>query len=197
MKSRPLNLLDSLQQEQNQWDQIANWALTIGRWIVILTEIVVIGALIFRFNIDKQISLLRNNVEANRNTLMNMQRQEKIFRHTQKQLNLISQSINRQHDYADLLLTVAKSIPSEGIALNQIQLEPSRTPIEHSDPVSTTPLLKLTGTADKEEVVSGFVHQLRLSGQFTRVIISNLLVEVENSERVNFQLTAHIDTTKL
>ena len=196
MKSRPLNLLDSLEQEQNQWDQVANWALTIGRWIVILTEIVVIGALIFRFNIDKQLSNLRRTVEQNRQLLENsLQRSEQRFHHTQLRLNLLAQDIQQQHDYADLLLTVAKSIPDQGIALNKITPTPSTSRQATKQP--TSPSLRLTGVADKEEYVSGFVHQLRLSGKFTRVTVKNLLVDEQNPERVNFELVSQVDLSQI
>ncbi len=69
--------------------QFFNWALTIGRLLIILTEMVALGTFIYRFSLDMQIVDLHDKIKAESFIVDNFKVQEATFRDVQDRLATI------------------------------------------------------------------------------------------------------------
>src|SRR5215469_2384590 len=88
-KNTTINLLP--QENANILNQILDWALTIGRLLVILTEMVALGTFVYRFSLDMQIVDLHDKIKAESFIVANFQDAETTFLDIQDRLATIKQ----------------------------------------------------------------------------------------------------------
>lgn len=69
--------------------QFFNWALTIGRLLIILTEMVALGTFIYRFGLDQQIVNLHDKIKAESSIVNGFKTAEITFRDIQDRLTTI------------------------------------------------------------------------------------------------------------
>ena len=124
--------------ERTPIGRFLKWALTIGKYIIILTQLIVIATFLFRFKLDKNLEVLNENINQNQKFIIASQDLEYKTRIVQDQLEtlkminkdqvLISQTIEILSQITPLevkLETVnlsQKSINIEGSALSEIGL---------------------------------------------------------------------------
>ena len=58
-----INLLTAEIRPQGQWDRIYSWTANTAKYIIIVTEMVVLGAIGFRFVIDGKIAAMDTQIE--------------------------------------------------------------------------------------------------------------------------------------
>src|SRR3712207_733471 len=68
--------------------QFLNWSLTIGRLLIILTEMVALGTFIYRFSLDMKIIDLHDEIKNRSFIVKNFQNSETNFRNMQQRLAL-------------------------------------------------------------------------------------------------------------
>jgi len=133
-----INLLIQDKFERTPIGRFLKWALTVGKYIVILTQLIVIAAFLFRFKLDNNLEVLNENINQNQELIIASQDLEYKARIVQDQLEtlkminedqvLISQTIEALSQITPLevkLETVnlsQKSINIEGSALSEIGL---------------------------------------------------------------------------
>lgn|SRR3989344_2497099 len=81
-----INLIRS--QEPNFIEKFLKWALTAGRFLVILTETVALAMFLYRFNIDSQLIDLHDLIKNKQNIVAQLAGEEKDFRNLQDRLAL-------------------------------------------------------------------------------------------------------------
>ena len=78
--------------------QFLNWALTIGRLLIILVETLALGVFLYRFSLDMQTQDLKDKIKVQRSIVQSYKSQEDTFRNLQSKLELLkkydAQSIN-------------------------------------------------------------------------------------------------------
>mgnify|MGYP001577796589 FL=1 len=62
---RSINLLPRDAFESSTLGVILSWALVFGKWAVILTQLVVMGAFLYRFSLDRNLTDLRKSIASN------------------------------------------------------------------------------------------------------------------------------------
>jgi Tfp pilus assembly protein PilN len=85
--SASINLLEN---KNKTLDLIVSWALTIGRALVILVELVALGAFLYRFSLDNQLQDLRTKVKQQQAIVAYQSASESKYRNLQDRLTLIS-----------------------------------------------------------------------------------------------------------
>ncbi|OGC93055.1 hypothetical protein A3D85_03090 [Candidatus Amesbacteria bacterium RIFCSPHIGHO2_02_FULL_47_9] len=115
MSARPrsINLVPSSEFDAGWWGGVLKWALTTGRYIVILTEMVVIAAFLSRFVLDQNISDLQDNVREKRNVLEAFSSQEKTFRNTQVRLAVAKELVDSEMPILEVLSELDKSAAAD------------------------------------------------------------------------------------
>ena len=74
------------------------WAINSGKVIIIITELIALGALLYRFSIDKQIVDLHDEIKREQIFLDNQKSKEKEYRGIQDRLSMIQNvKIGRAH----------------------------------------------------------------------------------------------------
>lgn len=86
---RSINLLPS--NENNLLAQFLNWALTVGRLLIILVETLALTVFIYRFTLDRQLSDLHDTIKAKSQQVQYAKDSETQFRNLQQRLSSIKQ----------------------------------------------------------------------------------------------------------
>ncbi len=86
--SASINLIKK--ETESSFDKFIDWALSIGRLIVIITEIIAIGAFIYRFSLDERLIQLHAEIKQKQNSLASLKKDEENFRNLQGRLSLAS-----------------------------------------------------------------------------------------------------------
>lgn len=72
------------------FDNFMNWALTIGRLIVILTEVVAVAAFIYRFSLDEKLIDLHSAIKQKQNIIAALKNDEDKYRNLQDRIAIAS-----------------------------------------------------------------------------------------------------------
>jgi Tfp pilus assembly protein PilN len=172
-----INLLSKQNFAATRLMRTSTWALSVGRWIVILTELVVISAFISRFRLDRDIANLTEKINERAAIVDAYSATEDIFRYTQKRLQILNQATDQHQNYYLILVELEKTLPQE-IALSYLTIQ------ENS--------LSLKGTAMTEHAMAGFEQQLKLSSLFSNVGLTQVDSEDSNLNQFEFELKAKI-----
>lgn len=99
--------------ELSFWGKFLRWAVSTGRYIIILTELVVICAFLSRFKLDNDISTLNSEIEGKKNVLESNSAVEKEFRLTQAKAQAVADVWQARPAQTAVLEEITKSIPEE------------------------------------------------------------------------------------
>lgn len=83
--------------------QFLNWALTIGRLLIILVETLALGTFLYRFTLDWNIGDLKDKIKVQRSIVANYKSQEDNFRNLQTRLGLLKK-LDAQSDEGPRIL---------------------------------------------------------------------------------------------
>ena len=77
------------------FDKFMNWALTVGRLIVILTEIVALLAFVYRFSLDEKLIDLHSAIKQKQNLVLLLKQDENKYRNLQDRIALASSLLEK------------------------------------------------------------------------------------------------------
>ena len=100
------------------FDKFMNWALTVGRLIVIFTEIVAISAFIYRFSLDERLIDLHSAIKQKQNLISLLRQNEDKYRNLQDRIALASSLME-------------KNVKTNKIVLDIVGLAPQGTRIDN------------------------------------------------------------------
>src|ERR1035437_3872943 len=143
--SASINLLGS---KNKTLDLVVSWALTIGRVLVIVVELVALGAFLYRFSLDNQLQDLTTKIKQEQAIVVYQKNSESNYRNLQDRLTLIS-TISK--DSANNLKTF-KDI---------ISLAPSGLTFKMFD--SSNDKAQLEANVNSVTVLSNFIDKLKVS----------------------------------
>src|SRR3989338_10839616 len=135
-----INLLPKSKWEKGFVGKLLFWALNVGRYVVVFTKLIVIGAFLFRFGLDKRLTDLNFEINQKKNAVMTYGDLESKWRRLQDQLeavakvqveavnanevlNAISQITPLDTSYTTITLN-AKNVVLEGQTLSNVGLAP-------------------------------------------------------------------------
>src|SRR5690242_9941165 len=105
-KSPTINLLP--QNNESLLNQFLDWALVIGRLLVILTEIVALGTFIYRFGLDSQNVALHDKIKTDSIIIENFKDSEATFRDIQARLAVVKQYSAVDNTITDIFTEITK-----------------------------------------------------------------------------------------
>lgn len=117
-----VNLLPQTEFDASVWGKILKWALSTGRYIVILTELVVIAAFLSRFKLDKDYSDLGDRITGKKSILTALQNTETKFRTTQNQLAEAKRVIDSSLPVGNVLDEISGNVPA-GVTLTSVVMD--------------------------------------------------------------------------
>lgn len=167
-----INLLSQPDFRLTTLGKVSMWSLSIGRWIVIVTELVVISAFVYRFSLDQDISALQQDVEQKRGVITFFAPLEQQFRQTQKRLTVLGEVLSVHRDMNPVVSEISKSLPEE-LALTGMSIDN-----EH--------VLRILGLSRTEESISHLMNNLRQAGLFSDVRLERVSQEASGDEAQQF-----------
>ena len=174
-QKRSIELLPREEWEKPSFGQILKWALTVGRWIVIGTELVVILAFLSRFKLDRDLSNLYKDIKQKQIIIESNREFEDDFRFLQQRLATIKGLEQKEL--------------AAGKVLDEITL---LTPVDVSftEFIVAGQEINLVATALSEQGLSTFLNNLKQSPQFKNLVISSLSSGTEQGVGIQFELTS-------
>ncbi len=108
-------------------DRFLNWALSIGRVIIIITEGIALGAFLYRFSLDRDIIDLHDKIHQEQIIVGLLSKNETVFRSVQSRLALIK-TLDKQADaqvtmLGDLIVLLPSTVQLQGVKLENNVLE--------------------------------------------------------------------------
>src|ERR1035437_3785993 len=86
--SASINLLRNDKKETVE--HIINWAVTIGRILIVVVELAALAAFLYRFTLDSQLQDLHSKIKQEQTILEVQKKNEDTYRNLQDRLSLIS-----------------------------------------------------------------------------------------------------------
>ncbi len=138
--------------------KVLRWAVSVGRHIVIFTEIVVIGSFFSRFVLDRQVTDLNSSILQKQSIAESYGTLDADIRDIQRRTKDISDIFAQQGRYEALNL-VSRITPSE-VVYDQMSLSGDR--------------LSLTGRARSGNALNTMIEGLRSTSEFQSITIGDI-----------------------
>jgi len=107
--------------EISSFDKFVDWTLAIGRLIVIITEVIAVGAFIYRFSLDEKLVNLHSEIRKRQITISSLRNDENKFRNLQDRIALASSFSEKGLKTSQNITNFAKLIP-EQVKINNLSL---------------------------------------------------------------------------
>jgi len=145
--------------EKTRTGKFLKWALSVGRIIVIFTELLVIMAFLGRFKFDSDLTDLHNAIEQKKSIIASAAVLEKNFLQIQARIEKIPLVENEQVPYDALISDVAKMTPID-VMINRITF--------------TKTQITFSGSVLSEAGLATLIYQLRSSPKFSDISLDNI-----------------------
>lgn len=172
-KNKQINLLPQEEFAASTLGRILRWGLTTFRFIVIITEIVVVGAFLSRFWLDARISDLNDLIRQKQAVIAASSDFEKDFRNTQKQLGIFTSLTEDGGAASKTLETVSSLLPNDVYVTN------------FSFAVSEA---RIKAIAPSEQTIAQFIANLESADIFKEAVLTQLDSSEDNADLLVFTL---------
>jgi len=163
--------------EKGTFGKILKWALTVGRHIVIFTELIVILAFLSRFKLDRDLTDLGEEIKQKQAIVEASAQFEKEFRFLGKQLQTIESLRKNQLGAEEVLSELAALIPVD---------------VYLADFNVTGKQVSLTAIALSERGLGTFLRNLKESPKFENLSLSQVSSQMEKEIGIKFQLKGEL-----
>lgn len=163
-KNKSINLLPQEEFEASTIGRILKWAMGTFRIIVIVTEMVVMGAFLSRFWLDAQNSDLNDEIRIKNAQISAQSDFEKEFRNLQSKLGIIK-TLNDEKKSSEKINIVSSKIPSD-VVLTSLTIESGA--------------IQVKGVGNSESGVSQFITNLKSDKSLKSVDLASINSSEEN-----------------
>jgi Tfp pilus assembly protein PilN len=156
--------------------RILNWTLSVGRYVVIFTQLVVILSFATRFVLDRQVTDLNTTINQKRVAIESYQDLEKRFLFIQKQITDIKQ-LKQESNLMEIFPLLNETIPAN-IILDDLTIRPNE--------------VVFSGAALSQTSLNVLVNNVKLSPHFDSVSIGKIESRGENAPGLAFDIKAKV-----
>lgn len=155
--------------------KVLKWALSIGRYIVIFTELVVILSFVTRFSLDRQITDLNDSIHQKEVVIASYGDLEDNVRRVQEKISQYQQ-LEQQADIIEVFPKLSQITPSS-IELKSLMIQPDK--------------VNFSGTTFSNDTLSLFINNIQLSDNFYNVSIDQIETGDRNDPGFHFRMSAN------
>lgn len=174
-----INLLVNRGKQEKLYSRFLRWALSSGRFIVILVEMITIGAFVYRYKLDADLSDIQEQINEKIPYITSLSPDEADIKHTQFQLSTISKLKSEQIDFSKPLTELTKIIPKSitltNINLNRTEAYPSTS-------------LSITGQTPSNLELSVFIKELQKNPNFSDITLTNIAFDNQTTFMITGKL---------
>jgi Tfp pilus assembly protein PilN len=174
-RTTSINLLNQDEFSSSATGKFLLWSLSIGRYIVVFTELIVILSFLSRFKLDRDLIDLNEEIARQKAIITAYGNLEPNFRHVQSQLALVK-SVRSQPKAYEILDLFTRIQPAD-IKLESININDDE--------------LKTTGIALSPQGLSSFVRRLEADERIHNISLDKIASEDEGLT-IEFSLTATV-----
>jgi len=159
---KQISLLPQSSRPDSLVAKMVDWLTTVGRVVIIVTELIVVAAFFSRFWLDRQNSDLSEKIRQQQAILTSTAEFEKEFNVFQQRLNLIK-TLGQHRNTTNALNSLLQSTPPT-IYYQTLSIDPQ------SDQLST----RLSATAFSSQSVINFITNLILNNNIQNVAVTSI-----------------------
>jgi len=163
--------------EKTSFGRFLKWLLTIGRYIVIFTELIVILAFLSRFKLDRDLTDLYEQIENKQAIIQSYADFEADFRFLQKQLASIQGLRKEQLQTKQLVEEIAALTPID-VYFSELRIIGDKA--------------SFTANALSEAGLATFINNLKRSSRFSNLEIDSLAIGTGEGIGISFTLESQI-----
>ncbi len=154
------------------------WALSVGRYIIIFTELVVIGSFATRFSLDRQVTDLNHTIQQKQAIIESYGDLEMKMRAAQTKIENYQQ-IEQQKNIVDIFPKISEITPRD-VRLTELTIKPTN--------------VSFAGTTDSQNSLNLLINNIQLSPYFFNVGVDRIETSPDQTGVLLFRLQA--DTEK-
>lgn len=154
--------------------QALDWALTIGRLLIILIEMLALGTFLYRFTLDMQLVDLHDKIKSESFIIANFQNAENTFRDIQARLTAVKQYITVENT-------------TENIFTRIINMGQGK--VTFKDIIVSTQTVTITLQAPTGAAITEFINELKNDSSVTSVVVDKVDNDPTNAA-ITVNLTA-------
>ncbi len=150
----------------NAYDDVLRWALSIGRLLIIITEIIAFSTFIYRFSLDRTIIDLHSKIKQEKAIIESLKDKEAIYRNVQERVTLTKQISDKGNEKVQTLNDIIALTPT-GITFNNFDLGQDQ--------------LSLDCNVESVSSLTTFVKSLKSYSKVSSVTIGSITNKAEGS----------------
>lgn len=170
-KQKSINLLPQEEFASTTLGRALAWALSTFRLIVIITEVVVMGAFLSRFWLDARVSDLNDEINQKRALIEATAEFEEDFKSAQKRLGVFTALASEEATAASTLETITSYIP-DNVTLITYSFLNQRASVK--------------GVSASERSIAQFIANLESAEEFEEVTITQLGASEDQASQLLF-----------
>jgi len=167
--------------ERTSFGKFLKWLLTIGRWIIISTELIVIMAFLSRFKLDRDLTNITEDIKQKQAIISTSSDFEKEFRFLQKRIAAI-ENLNKNRQEANKVLYFLAAATPVGIKIDSFNLMENE--------------IALMADANSEFSLATFLKNLKAAPEIETVNLYQVNSDSERGLGVKFNIIAELKTEK-
>ena len=167
-----LNLLPKEVWEKGIVGQLLVWILSVGRYVVVFTELVVISAFLYRFGLDRMLTDLRGSLKNKQSIITASGDLENSFRLTQAKLTKIK-TVSAAPRVLNALDTLSQMTPADAVFTN-VTINREEVMIE--------------GRVASQIGLATLLNQAQAKTEFADVVLENVKSSSDQSGNIEFRL---------
>lgn len=156
--------------------KVLRWALSVGRYIVIFTELIVIISFVTRFSLDRQVTDLNESIFQKRVIIESYGSLEHDVRLVQSKIDQYRQ-VEQQENLAEVFPQLQNATP-RGIIYDQLQVSPDS--------------IDIRGSATSQDALTLFANNLQLVPNLGQVSINRITGSTNENESNYFEFDINI-----
>lgn len=122
-----INLIKN--RETPLFDKFMNWALTIGRLIVIMTEVVALISFVYRFSLDEKLVELHSAIKQKQNIVFALKNDENKYRNLQDRIAIAADFSAKAAKSNQIITDIINLIPNQ-VKINDLTLNKDRVNVD-------------------------------------------------------------------
>jgi Tfp pilus assembly protein PilN len=174
-RKKTINLLPQDPFEASVLGKFLKWALSVGRYIVIGTELVVIGSFLTRFSLDRQVTDLNEAIAQRQAVIESYGEVEEEFRSWQERLTKAKELLGQQLEVETQLEKVSSFTPVD-VFYSNLSLSEEKVEVE--------------GMAFSEAGFSTFLQAIKQDEAFSKIDVERISTEGMEGAGIDFKITA-------
>jgi|CXWK01.1.fsa_nt_gi hypothetical protein len=162
-----LNLLHPKEAPLKLPERFLKWLITYGRFIVILVEIIVVGAFLARFKLDADLDTLKTKINQDLPYVEGLEPDEALIKQTQTKLGLIDKTYLNSDKWQETIIELSGQIP-QSIVFTGLALE---------EKDETSVAFRIGATTSSNSDLGIFLNNLRKMENFREINLASIAFE--------------------